>query len=385
MRKTTLVLMLAILLTTALLTACKGASVSNDSGGSASDGIPAGAVSGTGIAGPSTASDTGSSWTGPSRNADAAGMTGSSISAVTGSSDIADINSEGVEIYQDKSFWVNLDSWGVVWLVSSGYEKVGQKKARFYLVNKDNKILYRFPDFSGNGCPVLDSIGTVSVKDVDGDGLKDIIIIADYITGVGENGTAPFPVCSIYFQRENEFISLPDLDIKINEKGQNENVEMILKYIGSNDIDFEKKGTGADSTSALINRINSFTKYIETHFRSLKTREIELESSQSQGGYITGYYEGDQLKYTNAAVYNEFESDEYQIYHINDTTIYITRTKTVYDKPTYNEDAKISEETKKEYVVKDSIAYELVDDILKKAENTKFLDDVDKYENRLAK
>lgn len=53
----------------------------------------------------------------------------------------------------------------------------------------------------------------ISFGDANKDGLKDIIIIADFMSGVGRGAAIPFPVCNIYFQQENGFRRLEELDV----------------------------------------------------------------------------------------------------------------------------------------------------------------------------
>ncbi|HWT76222.1 MAG TPA: hypothetical protein VN258_16100 [Mobilitalea sp.] len=120
----------------------------------------------------------------------------------------------------------------------SAYKTDGKAKLEFFLVDSDENILYEFPDFLGNTWAFYD-MSAVSFKDVNNDGLKDIIVIAEYITGVGENGATPFNVAGIYFQKDNEFIELPELDNELNDNSKNQTIDMIIKYLKGREIKLE--------------------------------------------------------------------------------------------------------------------------------------------------
>ncbi|MBY9084332.1 hypothetical protein KIH86_08765, partial [Paenibacillus sp. HN-1] len=63
--------------------------------------------------------------------------------------------------------------------------------------------------------------------------MKDIIVIAEYITGAGPEGAIPRPICSIYFQKDKKFISDSLIDERINESHKNETIEMVLDFLKS--------------------------------------------------------------------------------------------------------------------------------------------------------
>lgn len=59
---------------------------------------------------------------------------------------------------------------------------------------------------------VFDHIDAISFKDVNSDGLKDVIIITEYILGHGDHAAEDFPTTGIYLQNGNTFTNNPDLD-----------------------------------------------------------------------------------------------------------------------------------------------------------------------------
>lgn len=102
----------------------------------------------------------------------------------------------------------------------------------------DNKILYEFPEFYGNNGRMIDKIKAVSFKDLNQDGRTDIVIIADYITGVNAHGIETLPVTGIYFQKkDNTYITLPELVKNINQTGHNRTLQNVIQYVGKQRID----------------------------------------------------------------------------------------------------------------------------------------------------
>jgi hypothetical protein len=130
----------------------------------------------------------------------------------------------GFQVFEDQSFDVKLDSFGDVRFVSGSSEF---KIPSLYLVNSNQEIIYVFPDFYTNVLSDLQEIKAVSFKDVNNDGLKDIIIIAQFLSANGDDLT----VANVYLQKDKEFINSYELDEKINDTNNNNSINEIVKYI----------------------------------------------------------------------------------------------------------------------------------------------------------
>jgi len=143
---------------------------------------------------------------------------------------------DGLKVLKDQSFYVEFESFGKVWFITSELSDGALYKLCFYLLDEKGNILYTLPEFYGNQWSTVEEFKAVAFKDADNDGLKDVIIIADYITGIGPTGAEPFSVAGVYLQKDKEFISNPDLDEQINKKGQNETIDMVMKFLKSLEI-----------------------------------------------------------------------------------------------------------------------------------------------------
>jgi hypothetical protein len=148
------------------------------------------------------------------------------------------LEKKGLQIIEDQCFWIELKNWGKVKFVSTQSFIEGISKVNFYLIDDKKNILYYFPDSYGNDFWHFEKLRAVSFKDMNKDGLKDILIIAEYITGIGKEGVIPFPIGSIYFQKEKVFINVPELDEAINDSKKNENIDMLLKFMKSKNVEF---------------------------------------------------------------------------------------------------------------------------------------------------
>ncbi len=161
---------------------------------------------------------------------------------------LADLEKEGLKVFKEHSFNIESDSFGKARLITGGSENEnGLFGLRLYLADENNRLTYEFPDFYGNQWPMLYEVSEVSFSDANNDGQKDIIVIAYYMTGVGENGAKEFPVAGVYFQNGKSFFNKPELDEKINDAGANSAIEDVISYLGDIDV-----GTGDDAGAANI-------------------------------------------------------------------------------------------------------------------------------------
>mgnify|MGYP001171407171 CR=1 FL=1 len=127
----------------------------------------------------------------------------------------------GLQVIENQCFNVTLENYSKVKFISGLKREDANSNANFYLVDENNNVLYKFPDFYGNQKGMISDVKAVSFADVNGDGLKDAVIIADYNNGV---------ICSIYFQKGKEFINDKTLDDKINSSSNNKSISEAIKY-----------------------------------------------------------------------------------------------------------------------------------------------------------
>lgn len=154
---------------------------------------------------------------------------------------------EPYTIQREQSFTTILNGWGEVKFISTLKDEDTNDliQAKFFLeVNSDknveNKILYEFPEFYGNNGKMIDRIKAVSFKDLNQDGRTDIVIIADYITGVNAHGIETLPIAGIYFQKKDKtYTTLPELDKSIDQTGHNRTLQNVIQYVSKQRINVQ--------------------------------------------------------------------------------------------------------------------------------------------------
>lgn len=133
-------------------------------------------------------------------------------------------NINGFAPVEDQTFMVDLNSWGNVKFVSGKLTAGSHVPVVFYLTNEDGDILYNFNAV----LPYSVDIKAVSFKDVDKDGLKDIIIIVEDNYDGASGGT----IATVYFQKaEGSFLNDTELDQEINESGNNEDINAVTNFL----------------------------------------------------------------------------------------------------------------------------------------------------------
>lgn len=75
-----------------------------------------------------------------------------------------------------------------------------QNRYHFYVETPDKGVELQYEPFF-----LYNELKAVSFRDLDGDGLKDILILVDYITGAGNMGTVPATQALIYRQTGSDF------------------------------------------------------------------------------------------------------------------------------------------------------------------------------------
>lgn len=132
-------------------------------------------------------------------------------------------NIKGFKIIENQSFMVNLNSWGNVRFVSGKLTAGNHVPVVFYLTNKSGDILYSFDDVP---FPYRVDVKAVSFKDVNKDGLKDIIII------VSDSDNQGGPMAAVWLQNSNKTFTC---DVKIykemNESGNNKDIQTVTDYL----------------------------------------------------------------------------------------------------------------------------------------------------------
>lgn len=133
-------------------------------------------------------------------------------------------NKEGFEPIENQSFQVDLDSWGKVKFVSGKLTQGNHIPVVFYLTNEEGDIFYEFE----NIFPYSVDVEAVSFKDLNKDGLKDIIIIVSD----QYEGSLGLPIANVCFQqKDGTFMTDYQLCQEINDSGNNKDIKTVTNYV----------------------------------------------------------------------------------------------------------------------------------------------------------
>lgn len=132
-------------------------------------------------------------------------------------------NIEGFSLIKDQSFMVDLNSWGNVKFVSGKATGGMHIPTVFFLTDKVGDILYDFD----SDLPYSVDVKAVSFQDVNKDGLKDVIIIAqDNYNGPGEH------IATFYLQKsDGSFATNPTLRQELNDSGNNKDIKSVTNFL----------------------------------------------------------------------------------------------------------------------------------------------------------
>lgn len=151
---------------------------------------------------------------------------------------IDNLKSNGYEIIENQCFDVNFESFGKVRFISATKkDEFDLPKLYFYLTDSKGDVINELPKY-GEGAGVFFELKAVAFDDLNKDGLKDIVILSDYILGHGENAADPFKAAVVYFQRDKTFVNLPDIDEKINSTKNNNNINQVKTFAGGISVKF---------------------------------------------------------------------------------------------------------------------------------------------------
>lgn len=194
------------------------------------------------------------------------GDAGSQESAVSAASN--DGGQQGEEmaerrVISEQSFDVELNQWGKVRFLSCMPESyvpasrltLGQTRFLSYAVQndgdyedvsfvleRDGEVVYRFPYLYENNNTsgadrLFNQVEAVSFRDVDQDGMQDVIVVINYVTGAGPEGMERRSEARIFLGDEEGFHIASELMAEVEENiaEQDMNIAEICRYIGSVD------------------------------------------------------------------------------------------------------------------------------------------------------
>lgn len=119
-------------------------------------------------------------------------------------------------VISEQSFDMELNQWGEVQFISYAPQGNESFEDVSFVLGKDGKVVYRFPYYYKNNNTAgaagpFDSVEAVGFRDVNRDGLQDVIVIINYMTEAGTREMTPRSAVRIYLADEEGFHIAEDL------------------------------------------------------------------------------------------------------------------------------------------------------------------------------
>lgn len=128
---------------------------------------------------------------------------GHSTEFLYSSSALQELVDQGFSISTDQSYWRKFEKWGRLLVVPGTFQMAEYSVFMVYLVNEQGDIVWSFQpmgDYEN-----LYALKGIACRDIDGDGLKDIVIMARYGSEESGNGQVLKTDYSVYYQRTGGF------------------------------------------------------------------------------------------------------------------------------------------------------------------------------------
>lgn len=149
------------------------------------------------------------------------------------------LKNEGYVVIDDYSIEMELNIFGDVKFISGFNMVKNLPQLTFFLIKDDSSIVYDFPEFEDYKS-IYNNMISVSLEDVNGDGLKDIIVIGEFMKGHGAESGQLFPVVNIYFQLNDGFHQKSDVNEMINESKSIDSAEKVIEFFEVNNYEWNK-------------------------------------------------------------------------------------------------------------------------------------------------
>lgn len=128
---------------------------------------------------------------------------GISLEALYTSVTLDELLESGFQIIEEQCYWRNFEKWGRLRVVPGTMRMMRYDIFMLYLVNEQGYIVWGFQTMGDYDN--LYSLKGMACRDMDGDGMKDILILGKYSCEGPEGGLLVDTRCSIFYQRTDGF------------------------------------------------------------------------------------------------------------------------------------------------------------------------------------
>lgn len=116
---------------------------------------------------------------------------------------LEELKDKGFEVSTTQSFYEEFEKWGKLQVVSGKYTMAEYYVFMVYLVNEQGYIVWSFQPMKNYES--LYELKGIGCEDIDGDGLKDVVVLGSYIFEETDNESVIRSDYSVYYQRSGGF------------------------------------------------------------------------------------------------------------------------------------------------------------------------------------
>lgn len=128
---------------------------------------------------------------------------GNSTEALYTAATLEELLDNGFQIAEDQRYYRNFEKQGLLEVVPGSMHIADYQVFMIYLVNKDGYIVWSFQPMGDYDN--LYALKGITCRDMDGDGMKDLVVLARYSYSGAEGELLVDTKCSIYYQRTDGF------------------------------------------------------------------------------------------------------------------------------------------------------------------------------------
>lgn len=153
---------------------------------------------------------------------------GNSIEYLYTAATIEELTGKGFQVEKNQCYFRNFEKLGRLQVVPGTAKLVGNNIFMIYLADEQGNIVWSFQPMEDYDS--LYALKGITGRDVDGDGLKDLVILAEYSFEGASGEYLQELACSIYYQRTDGFVR--DEEFRNYYKcGEEDTLEELVKKI----------------------------------------------------------------------------------------------------------------------------------------------------------
>jgi hypothetical protein len=116
----------------------------------------------------------------------------------------------------------DLPAFNAVAITVRSDSRASPPAARMALQDEAGRSVYRFAPLPGTGVYAYFQTRDMALADIDQDGMDDVVVVIEAMTGIGPSGAEPFPLTGVYLRRSDGFERSVELEERLTSAAAHE-------------------------------------------------------------------------------------------------------------------------------------------------------------------